>query len=222
MDKNAIQILNEYCAKNGFSAEYCEMYINKDNVQRFSTQVKVNEIVSMGHGRTKKESKLNAAIIALRSLPNNKKDISLDNPVSRLESIFIHNNLALPQYSYLETACYPTPMRFVVTCSTDSFELNGTGPTKKLAKKNAAEKTLEAVKCFYGDSQFNNVNYVGALQEFSMQHKYELPSYVYMIQPGGKISVQCSLNGITKICTGSNKKYIKQEAARAVYEEIHQ
>ncbi|XP_037106734.1 double-stranded RNA-binding protein Staufen homolog 1 [Syngnathus acus] len=139
------------------------------HIKSFVVRVTVGEFSGEGEGKSKKIAKKLAAAAVLgdlkklphipsveRTLPRIKKKtksiIKLQtspeygqgmNPISRLAQIQQAKKEKEPEYSMVTERGLPRRREFVMQVSVCGQSAEGMGPSKKVAKKNAAEKMLE-------------------------------------------------------------------------------
>ncbi|XP_003973368.1 double-stranded RNA-binding protein Staufen homolog 1 isoform X2 [Takifugu rubripes] len=139
------------------------------HMKSFVVRVTVGEFTGEGEGKSKKIAKKLAAAAALgelkklphipsveKSLPRikkkNKSIIKLQtspeygqgmNPISRLAQIQQAKKEKEPEYSMVTERGLPRRREFVMQVTVNGQSAEGMGPSKKVAKRNAAEKMLE-------------------------------------------------------------------------------
>ncbi|XP_063174198.1 interferon-inducible double-stranded RNA-dependent protein kinase activator A isoform X4 [Candoia aspera] len=74
------------------------------------------------------------------------------NPIGSLQELAMRNGWRLPKYSLAQETGPPHKREFTVTCRIEAFVETGMGTSKKLAKRNAAEKLLEKFHSFSQDN----------------------------------------------------------------------
>ncbi|XP_015214429.1 interferon-inducible double-stranded RNA-dependent protein kinase activator A homolog [Lepisosteus oculatus] len=158
--KTPIQILHEYGTKTGKMPVYAmEKEEGDAHLPTFIFSVTVGCITCTGQGNSKKAAKHTAAEAALNilkevpdgdghSLPRTEDCIIAKHPQNQTNSIgvlqemSVHKGWRLPEYSVSVEAGPPHKKEFTVTCKVEAFTEMGTGSSKKVAKRIAAEKML--------------------------------------------------------------------------------
>ncbi|XP_050772789.1 interferon-inducible double-stranded RNA-dependent protein kinase activator A isoform X3 [Gopherus flavomarginatus] len=74
------------------------------------------------------------------------------NPIGTLQELAVQKGWRLPEYSLAHESGPPHKREFTMTCRIETFVETGTGTSKKLAKRNAAEKFLAKFHSFPPDS----------------------------------------------------------------------
>ncbi|XP_038276839.1 interferon-inducible double-stranded RNA-dependent protein kinase activator A isoform X3 [Dermochelys coriacea] len=122
----------------------------------------------VGEGHSKKIAKHRAAEAALNVLKGNpsiglsvpdsivpdspKQPQNQTNPIGTLQELAVQKGWRLPEYSLAHESGPPHKREFTMTCRIETFVETGTGTSKKLAKRNAAEKLLAKFHRFPPDS----------------------------------------------------------------------
>ncbi|XP_048341373.1 interferon-inducible double-stranded RNA-dependent protein kinase activator A isoform X2 [Sphaerodactylus townsendi] len=167
-EKTPIQLLHEYGIKTNVTPVYeFEKTEGQVHLPIFTFKVTVGEITGTGKGPSKKIAKhraAEAALIILKgvsnlgiSIPNHKIPESCNqaqkqtSPIGLLQEMAIHKGWRLPEYSLAQETGPPHMREFTMTCRVETFVETGTGTSKKLAKRNAAEKLLAKFQSFSGD-----------------------------------------------------------------------
>ncbi|XP_015269237.1 PREDICTED: interferon-inducible double-stranded RNA-dependent protein kinase activator A isoform X2 [Gekko japonicus] len=167
--KTPIQLLHEYGTKTNVTPVYeFEKAEGQVHLPVFTFKVTLGEITGTGEGPSKKIAKHRAAEAALNILKSSSKIcISMPdhimpescnqaqnqtNPVGSLQEMAIHKGWRLPEYSLAQEIGPPHMREFTMTCRVETFVETGTGTSKKLAKRNAAEKLLAKFHSLSGDS----------------------------------------------------------------------
>ncbi|XP_060112890.1 interferon-inducible double-stranded RNA-dependent protein kinase activator A isoform X2 [Heteronotia binoei] len=180
-EKTPIQLLHEYCTKANITPVY-EFEKNEEQMHLpvFTFKVSLGEITGTGEGSSKKSAKHKAAEAALNMLKDNPNlcismpdHMTLEpcnqaqnqtNPIGLLQEMAIQKRWRLPEYSF-EQETGPSHMReFTVTCRVETLEGTGTATSKKLAKRNAAEKVLDKLDELcnsFGDS----INFFSGIEQ---------------------------------------------------------
>ncbi|XP_074857662.1 interferon-inducible double-stranded RNA-dependent protein kinase activator A isoform X2 [Carettochelys insculpta] len=167
--KTPIQLLHEYGTKTGITPVYkFEKAEGQVHLPSFTFKVTVGEITGTGEGHSKKIAKHRAAEAALNLLKGNSS-IGLSvldsivpdppnqpqnqtNPIGTLQELAIQKGWRLPEYSLAQELGPPHKREFTMTCRIETLTETGTGTSKKLAKRNAAEKLLAKFHSFPPDS----------------------------------------------------------------------
>uniref|UniRef100_A0A671RWQ8 Interferon-inducible double-stranded RNA-dependent protein kinase activator A homolog n=2 Tax=Sinocyclocheilus anshuiensis TaxID=1608454 RepID=A0A671RWQ8_9TELE len=164
-DKTPVQILHEYGIKMGSAPVYELIQADGDKHQpSFMFSVTIGDITCNGRGSTKKAAKHEAAEAALKLL---KRDTQLNdqrdglspeardasNTVGVLQELAMQRVWCLPEYVVcMETG--PDHMKeFTVTCRLEGLEESGSGSSKKLARRVAAERMLGKLQSLSGSPE---------------------------------------------------------------------
>ncbi|XP_016101692.1 interferon-inducible double-stranded RNA-dependent protein kinase activator A homolog [Sinocyclocheilus grahami] len=166
-EKTPVQILHEYGIKLCSAPVYELIQAQADGDQHqpsFMFSVTIGDIACKGRGSTKKAAKHEAAEAALKLLkrdtqPNDRRDgVSPEagdtcNPVGVLQELAMQRVWCLPEYVVcMETG--PDHMKeFTVTCRLEGLEESGTGSSKKLARRAAAERMLGKLQSLSGSPE---------------------------------------------------------------------
>uniref|UniRef100_A0A8C1YQX8 Protein kinase, interferon-inducible double stranded RNA dependent activator n=1 Tax=Cyprinus carpio TaxID=7962 RepID=A0A8C1YQX8_CYPCA len=164
-EKTPVQILHEHGIKIGRAPVYELIQSDGDTHQPcFMLTVTIGEITCKGRGSTKKAAKHEAAEAALKLLkrdtqPNDQRDGfspeagDTSNPVGVLQELAMHRVWCLPEYVVcMETG--PDHMKeFTVACRLEGLEESGTGSSKKLARRAAAERMLGKLQSLSGSTE---------------------------------------------------------------------
>uniref|UniRef100_A0A8C2Q0H3 Protein kinase, interferon-inducible double stranded RNA dependent activator n=1 Tax=Cyprinus carpio TaxID=7962 RepID=A0A8C2Q0H3_CYPCA len=164
-EKTPVQILHEHGIKIGRAPVYELIQSDGDTHQPcFMLTVTIGEITCTGRGSTKKAAKHEAAEAALKLLkrdtqPNDQRDGfspeagDTSNPVGVLQELAMHRVWCLPEYVVcMETG--PDHMKeFTVACRLEGLEESGTGSSKKLARRAAAERMLGKLQSLSGSTE---------------------------------------------------------------------
>lgn len=158
LEKTPIQILHEYGMKVN-SAPIFEMEKAEGSPHQpyFLFSVTVGEIKCRGEGNSKKAAKHEAAEAALKILqmdplasrilqgPTNEHNDVDDqkNPVGILQELAQQRLLRPPEYVVVMETGPCHNKKFSVTCRLEDMIETGHGSSKKMAKKEAAERILE-------------------------------------------------------------------------------
>ncbi|XP_077175717.1 interferon-inducible double-stranded RNA-dependent protein kinase activator A isoform X2 [Paroedura picta] len=167
--KTPIQLLHEYGTKTNITPVYeFEKAEGQVHLPVFTFKVTLGEITGTGEGPSKKIAKHRAAEAALNilkgssniciSIPDHIIPESCNqaqnqtNPIGSLQEMAIHKGWRLPEYSVAQEIGPAHKREFTITCRVETFVETGMGTSKKLAKRNAAEKLLAKFHSFSGDS----------------------------------------------------------------------
>ncbi|XP_061464353.1 interferon-inducible double-stranded RNA-dependent protein kinase activator A isoform X2 [Rhineura floridana] len=167
--KTPIQLLQEYGTKANLNPVYdFEKAEGEVHNPVFTYKVTLGDITATGEGPSKKVAKQRAAEAALNILEGNSNIcISMpdylipepvnqaqnqSNPVGSLQELAIHKGWRLPEYSLAQETGPPHNREFTMICRIETFVETGMGTSKKLAKRNAAEKLLYKFHNFSADS----------------------------------------------------------------------
>ncbi|XP_053141520.1 interferon-inducible double-stranded RNA-dependent protein kinase activator A [Hemicordylus capensis] len=167
--KIPIQLLYEYGAKTNVTPVYeFEKAEGQENMPVFTFKVTMGDITATGEGPSKRIAKHRAAEAALNILKGNSNIcISMPdhlipesfnqaqnqtNPVGSLQELAIQKGWRLPEYSLAQETGPLHKREFTMICRVESFVETGSGTSKKLAKRSAAEKLLAKFHNFSGDS----------------------------------------------------------------------
>ncbi|XP_023657458.1 interferon-inducible double-stranded RNA-dependent protein kinase activator A homolog [Paramormyrops kingsleyae] len=155
--KTPIQILHEYGTKLGKIPVYVlEKEEGEAHQPTFVFNVTIGDVNCKGQGATKKAAKHQAAEEALNILQSesainlllvktedNVPEVEQNeqsNPIGILQELALQNGWRRPEYTFSKETGPPHKKEFTVTCRMESFTETGSGNSKKLAKKAAAEK----------------------------------------------------------------------------------
>ncbi|XP_062972424.1 interferon-inducible double-stranded RNA-dependent protein kinase activator A isoform X2 [Elgaria multicarinata webbii] len=165
--KTPIQLLHEYGTKANLNPVYeFEKSEGQVHMPVFTYKVTIGDITATGEGPSKKVAKHRAAEAALNILKGNSNIcISMPdhlipepfnqaqnqaNPIGSLQ-LAIQKGWRLPEYSLAQETGPPHKREFTMTCRIETFVETGMGTSKRLAKRNAAEKLLDKFHNFSGD-----------------------------------------------------------------------
>ncbi|KPP64112.1 hypothetical protein Z043_117580, partial [Scleropages formosus] len=119
------------------------------HMKSFLTRVTVGEYTAEGEGNSKKLSKKRAALSVLQDLkklpclpPTGPEYGQGMNPISRLAQIQQAKKEKEPEYVLLSERGMPRRREFVMQVKVCDEVATGTGPNKKVSKRNAAEAML--------------------------------------------------------------------------------
>ncbi|XP_016424068.1 interferon-inducible double-stranded RNA-dependent protein kinase activator A homolog isoform X2 [Sinocyclocheilus rhinocerous] len=165
-EKTPVQILHEYGIKMGSAPVYELIQAQAEgdmHQSSFMFSVTIGGITCKGRGSTKKAAKHEAAEAALKLLkrdtqPNDRRDglspeAGESNHVGVLQELAMQRVWCLPEYVVcLETG--PDHMKeFTVTCRLEGLEESGTGSSKRLARRAAAERMLGKLQSLSGSPE---------------------------------------------------------------------
>ncbi|XP_020659761.3 interferon-inducible double-stranded RNA-dependent protein kinase activator A isoform X2 [Pogona vitticeps] len=172
--KTPIQLLHEYSSKANLNPIYeFEKAEGEVHMPLFTFKVTVGDITATGEGPSKKVAKHRAAEAALTILkesshicmsvpdpvipePSNQPP-NQTNPIGSLQELAIQKGWRLPEYSLAKETGPPHQREFSIICRIEAHVETGMGTSKKLAKRNAAEKLLEKFHNFSGDCIINSL-----------------------------------------------------------------
>ncbi|KAM4626990.1 interferon-inducible double-stranded RNA-dependent protein kinase activator A [Discoglossus pictus] len=159
--KTPIQLLHEFGIKTGNPPVYhFEKAEGQAHHPHFTFSVVIGEITCSGDGPSKKIAKHKAAESALNilrgepgiNLPTAEpviRDTSKSppnqnqgNPVGTLQELAVQKGWRLPEFTLAQESGPPHKREFTMTCRVESYVETGSGTSKKLAKRIAAEKLL--------------------------------------------------------------------------------
>ncbi|CAM2100306.1 interferon-inducible double-stranded RNA-dependent protein kinase activator A isoform X1 [Caretta caretta] len=197
--KTPIQLLHEYGTKAGITPEYnFEKAEGQVHLPSFTFKVTVGEITGTGEGHSKKIAKHRAAEAALNVLKGNpsiglsvpdsivpdspKQPQNQTNPIGTLQELAVQKGWRLPEYSLAHESGPPHKREFTMTCRIETFVETGTGTSKKLAKRNAAERLLakfhrfppDSINISLGNEMGNNLGYTWDALRNSSEEKITL------------------------------------------------
>nr|XP_057943479.1 double-stranded RNA-binding protein Staufen homolog 1 isoform X2 [Doryrhamphus excisus] len=230
------------------------------HMKSFVVRVSVGEFYGEGEGKSKKIAKKLAAAAVLgdlkrlphipsveRTLPRIKKKtksiIKLQtspeygqgmNPISRLAQIQQAKKEKEPEYSTVTERGLPRRREFVMQVAVCGQSAEGMGPSKKVAKRNAAEKMLEllgykvpqpqppkpALKTEEripvkkpGDGRKVTFFEPGSAEEGSKEEEFRLPYLSHQQLPAGILPMVPEVAQAVGACQGSQTKDYSQAAA---------
>ncbi|XP_051998412.1 interferon-inducible double-stranded RNA-dependent protein kinase activator A homolog [Xyrauchen texanus] len=166
-DKTPIQILHEYGIKIGSAPTYELLRADGDAHQPcFMFSVTIGEITCTGEGSTKKAAKHEAAeasikLLKLDTQPNDRRENNglpsevgdVSNPVGILQELAMQRVWCLPEYMVCMESGPDHMKEFTVTCRLEGLEETGTGSSKKLARRAAAERMLGKLQSLSGSPE---------------------------------------------------------------------
>ncbi|XP_035995229.1 interferon-inducible double-stranded RNA-dependent protein kinase activator A homolog [Fundulus heteroclitus] len=124
---------------------------------------------------------------------------------------------------------------FVFSVTIGGVTCTGQGPSKKVAKQQAAEAALKALNIdsesgvVPGRSNANGVtadpnNPVGLLQALALQRRWRVPEYIVLTEVGPphrkEFTIICKLESLTEQGVGNTKKAAKKEAAEKMVAKL--
>ncbi|XP_052420787.1 interferon-inducible double-stranded RNA-dependent protein kinase activator A homolog isoform X2 [Carassius gibelio] len=164
-EKTPVQILHEYGIKMG-SAPVYELIQADGGMHQpsFMFTVTIADFTCNGRGSTKKAAKHEAAEAALKLL---KRDTQLNdqrdgvspeaddtsNPVGVLQELAMQRVWGLPEYVVCMESGPDHMKEFTVTCRLEGLEESGSGSSKKLARRSAAEHMLGKLQSLSGSTE---------------------------------------------------------------------
>ncbi|XP_012691917.2 interferon-inducible double-stranded RNA-dependent protein kinase activator A homolog [Clupea harengus] len=168
-EKTPIQVLHEYGTRIDCLPIYeMEKAEGSPHQPNFVFTVTIGEITCRGQGFSKKAAKHQASEAALTILeldpgalpvPQRTDNNGLSepndqpNPVGVLQELVLQRSWRLPEYVVvMETGPCHNKV-FSVTCRLENLMETGTGSSKKMAKKVAAEKILEKLQSLSGSTE---------------------------------------------------------------------
>ncbi|KAM4698577.1 interferon-inducible double-stranded RNA-dependent protein kinase activator A [Rhinophrynus dorsalis] len=159
--KTPIQLLHEFGTKTNNPPVYIfEKAEGQAHHPSFTFRVEIGEISCSGDGPSKKIAKHKAAESALNILRGDTsirlpmsepliRDVSKQqpnqmqgNPIGTLQELAVQKGWRLPEYSVAQESGPPHKREFTLTCRVETFVETGSGTSKKVAKRIAAEKLL--------------------------------------------------------------------------------
>ncbi|XP_072435228.1 interferon-inducible double-stranded RNA-dependent protein kinase activator A homolog A-like isoform X1 [Chiloscyllium punctatum] len=181
--KTPISQLQEYCTKSGQSLQY-ELVKSEgqSHLPNFIFRATVGEVSCTGQGQSKKAAKHKAAAAVLnilnggtledpecdgisQSLPKSepitsKQPHNPPNPIGTLQELVVRKGWRLPDYTVAEESGPAHKKEFTMICTVENFVETGCGTSKKLAKRNAAEKMITKLQSFPAswkqEDEYNN------------------------------------------------------------------
>uniref|UniRef100_A0A3P8VMU4 Double-stranded RNA-binding protein Staufen homolog 2 n=1 Tax=Cynoglossus semilaevis TaxID=244447 RepID=A0A3P8VMU4_CYNSE len=149
-NKSEISLVYEIALKRNLSVNFEVLKESgPPHMKSFLTRVTVGEFSAEGEGNSKKLSKKRAALSILQDLkklpfrllrnPNYGQGM---NPISRLAQIQQAKKEKEPEYLLLSERGMPRRREFIMQVKVNNEVATGTGPNKKVAKRNAAEAML--------------------------------------------------------------------------------
>ncbi|XP_061932018.1 interferon-inducible double-stranded RNA-dependent protein kinase activator A homolog [Apis cerana] len=186
MNKTPVSILQEMMIKNKITPNYELIHDGGgSHMNVFAYQVKCDDLIASGIGRSKKDAKHEAAkamleIIAthrgylqlpaspaqspvrtplpptIPEIPRIPPDIPFVNAVGALQDLCVENNLQDPKYQQISDVGPPHAKIFTIECEVATLKEIGIAKTKKQAKQEAAKKMLDKLSDLVPD--LNNIS----------------------------------------------------------------
>ncbi|XP_029461753.1 interferon-inducible double-stranded RNA-dependent protein kinase activator A [Rhinatrema bivittatum] len=161
--KTPIQLLHEYGMKTGNIPVYnFEKAEGQAHIPSFTFKVVMGDVICTGDGKSKKIAKHKAAEAALNILKGDssisfpvlnsvERDVPTEqqnqtNPIGTLQEMAVKRGWRLPEYSLAQESGPPHKREFTMTCRIEAFVETGTGTSKKVAKRIAAEKLVNKLQ----------------------------------------------------------------------------
>ncbi|KAG5674542.1 hypothetical protein PVAND_004502 [Polypedilum vanderplanki] len=270
--KTPISILQELLSRRGITPNYELVQIEGAvHEPSFRYRVSFNDKDAMGVGRSKKEAKHAAAKALIDKLTgmnisdqfyqqkgsfNNNggtggaatgnqsfdEKNSTGNPIGILQELCMQRHWPPPQYEVEVEIGLPHCREFTIACCVLKFREVGTGKSKKVAKRQAAQRMWERLQnqsldqneivqsCIDEANDENmclntkDVNYVAFLHEIATEHQFEV-TYVEIEEKSLSGRYQCLVQLSTlpvAVCQGSgaNSKEAQSSAAKAALEYL--
>ncbi|CAI9556821.1 unnamed protein product [Staurois parvus] len=171
ISKTPIQLLHEFGTKtNNLPVYTLEKAEGQAHNPSFSFRVTIGEISCSGDGPSKKIAKHKAAESALNilrgdatlNLPMTEpitRDVSKqtatqaqENPIGSLQELSVQKGWRLPEYFVSQEAGPAHKREFTLSCRVETFVETGSGTSKKVAKRIAAEKLLAKLRSIPTDN----------------------------------------------------------------------
>ncbi|XP_070496389.1 protein Loquacious isoform X3 [Chironomus tepperi] len=270
--KTPISILQELLSRRGITPNYELVQIEGAVHQpSFRYRVSFNDKDAMGVGRSKKEAKHAAAKALIDKLTGTNisdqfyqqksnfnangsstaqsnssatfdENNQMGNPIGVLQELCMQKHWPAPKYEVEVEIGLPHERQFTIACTVLKFREVGTGKSKKIAKRQAAQKmwerlqnqTLdqtEVIQACIDDANDENtclnakdVNYVVFLQEIATEHQFEV-TYVDIEEKTNSGRYQCLVQLSTlpvAVCqgAGANSKDAQSNAAKNALEYL--
>ncbi|XP_002739212.1 RISC-loading complex subunit tarbp2-like [Saccoglossus kowalevskii] len=181
--KTPISILQELCTKRSLTPIYdliaCEGAAHQP---KFVYRVTVGEHTANGDGTSKKQAKHNAAENVLEqfnvsvpkpSTPSQDasngsteadgnsvyNDGIPGNPVGQLQELVVARHWRRPDYIQISECGPPHSREFIIACRVHSFQEQGKGRSKKIAKRAAAWAMLQRIQDLPPDAEIGPADY---------------------------------------------------------------
>ncbi|KAE8580789.1 hypothetical protein XENTR_v10024543 [Xenopus tropicalis] len=176
--KTPIQQLHEFGTKTGNPPVYTLIKAEGEvHNPSFTFRLVIGDIVSSGEGPSKKAAKQKAAESALnilqgstgkclpvkntvRDVPKQPLNQMKENPVGSLQELSVQKGWRLPEYTVAQESGPPHEREFTITCRVETFVETGSGTSKKVAKRVAADKLLTKLKAIPVDNMNISLNKV--------------------------------------------------------------
>nr|CAD7424081.1 unnamed protein product [Timema monikensis] len=172
LGKTPVSVLQELLSRRGTTPKYELVQIEGAiHEPTFRYRVTVSDVVAMGTGRSKKEAKHAAAKAILDKMivssqeegggiigsTNNIPDVKSEivspyddkipgNPIGMLQEICMSRRWPPPSYDLTSEEGLPHERLFTIQCTVFKQKETGTGKSKKLAKRQAANKMWEKLQ----------------------------------------------------------------------------
>lgn len=167
--KTPVSLLQEIYVKKGVTPKYDLVQIEGAvHEPTFKYRVTVGDYVATGSGQSKKKAKHTAASAVLDKIRavDKTEQVSVSggggggggevlspyddgiegNPVGELQELCINRRIQPPNYQLSQEAGQPHERKFVMTCVVGNQTELGSGKSKKLAKRQAANKMVARLK----------------------------------------------------------------------------
>ncbi|XP_040213593.1 interferon-inducible double-stranded RNA-dependent protein kinase activator A isoform X2 [Rana temporaria] len=171
ISKTPIQLLHEHGTKTSNPPVYTlEKAEGQAHNPSFTFRVTIGEISCSGDGPSKKIAKHKAAESALnilrgdatlnlpmtepitRDVPKQTANQTQENPIGSLQELAVQKGWRLPEYFISEEAGPAHKREFTLSCRVETFVETGSGTSKKVAKRIAAEKLLAKLQSIPTDN----------------------------------------------------------------------
>ncbi|XP_075237127.1 protein Loquacious-like isoform X4 [Lycorma delicatula] len=259
--KTPVSVLQELLSRRGTTPKYELVQVEGAiHEPTFRYRVTVADVVAMGTGRSKKEAKHTAAKAVLDrliginenelnctsdSLLSNRMMSPYDdkiggNPIGLVQELCMSRRWPPPSYETEHEEGLPHERQFTIACIVYKYKEVGTGKSKKLAKRQAANKMwlrlkdmpIENNNLHFGleDDEETvilknlNFNFVQFLQEIATEQQFEV-TYVDIEEKSITGKCQCLVQLSTlpvAVCHGSgnNSKEAQSVAAHNALEYL--
>jgi len=162
-ETNPVGALQERFQSRGITPAYQVVQAEgASHAPTFSYQVILGELTATGTGSSKKQAKHAAARAMLDKLdgrvpaqdgqqplpplPDANGSQGPGNPVGALQEQCVKHGLPMPTYSAGVVGGQPHQRNFAITCTVGKLKENGSGGSKKDAKREAAQKMIDKVQ----------------------------------------------------------------------------
>ncbi|XP_018417124.1 PREDICTED: interferon-inducible double-stranded RNA-dependent protein kinase activator A [Nanorana parkeri] len=161
VSKTPIQLLHEFGTKKNNPPVYTlEKAEGQAHNPSFTFRVAIGEISCLGDGPSKKIAKHKAAESALnilrgdatlnlpmtepitRDVAKQTANQTQENPIGTLQELAVQKGWRLPEYFVSQEGGPAHKREFTLSCQVETFVETGSGTSKKVAKRIAAEKLL--------------------------------------------------------------------------------